>query len=218
RSMFFSLCINGPVVCTNDRRSIQAAELVSFEGTSLGSKPLILRGYLRRPVGSGPFPAVVLLPGCDGVAEPLDQNWGMRLADWGYLTLTLDSVSPRGLKNICGGGGRPDMQFDAYRALDFLAGKQFVDAKRVAVLGFSYGGFLSLSAIEDGPVERAAKTRVAAAAAFSPSCLATKGPMTAPSLILIGENATGVLQTHAANLRAVKTISGCRGQKTLVFH
>lgn len=188
RNLFFSLCINGPVVCANDQRSVPAAELVSFEGTSLiGSRSLMLKGYLRRPAGAGPFPAVVLLPGCNGVAEPLDQNWGVRLAEWGYLTLTVDSVSPRGLKNICGGGGRPDMQFDAYRALDFLAGKEFVDAKRAAVLGFSYGGFLGLSAIENGPVEQAAKNRFAAAAAFYPRCLGIKGPMTAPSLILIGE-------------------------------
>ena len=187
RSIYFSLCINGPLVCASDQRSVPAAEQVSFEGTSLVGRPLMLRGYLRRPAGAGPFPAVVLLPGCNGTAEPLDLNWGVRLVEWGYLTLTVDSVSPRGLKNICGGGARPDMQFDAYRALDFLAGKEFVDAKRAAVLGFSYGGFLSLSAIEYGPVERAAKNKFAAATAFYPPCLGIKGPMTVPSLILIGE-------------------------------
>jgi len=79
------------------------------------------------------------------------------------------------------------MQFDAYRALDFLAGKEFVDAKRAAVLGFSYGGFLSLSSVEDGPVERSANNKFVAAAAFYPLCLGIKGPMTVPSLILIGE-------------------------------
>jgi len=187
RSMFFSLCINGPLVCASDQRSVPAAEQVSFEGTSLVGRPLMLRGYLRRPAGAGPLPAVVLLPGCNGTAEPLDQNWGVRLAEWGYVTLTVDSLSPRGLKNICGGGARPDMQFDAYRALDFLAEKEFVDAKRAAVLGFSYGGFLSLSAIEYGPVERAAKNKFAAATAFYPPCLGIKGPMTVTSLILIGE-------------------------------
>ena len=187
RSMFFSLCINGPLVCASDQRSVPAAEQVSFEGTSLVGRPLMLRGYLRRPAGAGPFPAVVMLPGCNGTAEPLDQNWGVRLVEWGYVTLTVDSLSPRGLKNICGGGARLDMQFDAYRALDFLAGREFVDAKRAALLGFSYGGFLSLSAIENGPVERAAKNKFAAATAFYPPCLSIKGPMTTPSLILIGD-------------------------------
>jgi dienelactone hydrolase len=158
-----------------------------FRGYLAGLAPLMLKGYLRRPAGAGPFPAVVLLPGCNGTAEPLDQNWGVRLVEWGYLTLTVDSVSPRGLKNICGGGARSDMQFDAHRALDFPAGKEFVNAKRAAVLGFSYGGFLSLSAIENGQVERAAENKFAAAIAFYPPCQFIKGPMTTPSLILIGE-------------------------------
>jgi dienelactone hydrolase len=111
----------------------------------------------------------------------------VRLAEWGYVTLTVDSLSPRRLKNICSGGGAPDMQFDAYRALDFLAGREFVDAGRVAVLGFSYGGFLSLSAVERGPVEHAAKNKFRAAAAFYPRCLAVKGPLIVPGLIMIGD-------------------------------
>jgi dienelactone hydrolase len=76
------------------------------------------------------------------------------------------------------------MQFDAYRALDFLTGKKFVDAKRAAVLGFSYGGF---TIRHRKIVERAAKNKFAAATAFYPPCLRIKGPMTTPSLILIGE-------------------------------
>jgi hypothetical protein len=74
-NLFFSLCIASPLACTNDQRPVPAAERVDFEGTSLTGR-LMLKGYLRRPAGAGPFPAVVLLPGCGGSAEPLDQNWG----------------------------------------------------------------------------------------------------------------------------------------------
>jgi dienelactone hydrolase len=183
-----ALCFNSPLVCTDDRRTLTPAEVVGFQGLSLSSKPLTLRGYLRHPDGAVPFPAVVLLHGCDGSPEPLDQLWGARIAGWGYVTLTIDRFGPRGLKNTCVPGRTPkDTAFDAYQALNFLVQQPFVDATRVAVVGFSQGGWLSLSSIERGTTEQVSKNKFRAAAAFYPPCLAIQGPMTVPTLILIGE-------------------------------
>jgi dienelactone hydrolase len=187
-AMYRSLCISGPLLCSDDPRSATPAEVVGFEGQSFSSTPLTLRGYLRRPDGVGPFPAVVLLHGCNGFAGQLDQNWGMKIAAWGYVTLTVDRFGPRRLKNTCRGGGPPDVAFDAYRALDFLVQQQFVDPRRVIVVGFSQGGWLSLSSVERGTVEQASEKKFRAAAAFYPPCTAVKGPMTVPTLILIGES------------------------------
>jgi dienelactone hydrolase len=186
-AMYRSLCISGPLLCSDDPRSATPAEVVGFEGQSLTSTPLTLRGYLRRPDGAGPFPAIVLLHGCNGFPEQLDQNWGVKIAAWGYVTLTIDRFGPRRLKNTCSGGGPPDVVFDAYRALDFLVQQRFVDPRRVIVVGFSQGGWLSLSSVERGTVERASEKKFRAAAAFYPPCTAVKGPMTVPTLILIGE-------------------------------
>lgn len=184
-----ALCFNSPLVCTDDRSPLAPAEVVEFPGLSLTSKPLSLRGYLRRPDGTGPFPAVVLLHGCDGSPEPLDQLWGTRIAGWGYATLTIDRFGPRGLKNTCLPGRAPkDMAFDAYQALNFLAQQPFIDAMRIAAVGFSQGGWLSLSSVERGTVEQVSRNKFRAAAAFYPPCLAVQGPMTVPTLILIGEN------------------------------
>jgi dienelactone hydrolase len=185
RSMYTALCLSGPLLCTRDPAS--AAEIVEFQNTPVLGRPVMLRGYLRRPSGAGPFPAVVLLHGCHGFAESLDQNWGARLVEWGYVTLTVDNFSARGLKNSCRGGLPMDVSFDAYRALDFLSLRPFVDAGRAVVLGFSQGGWLSLSSVEHGPIERAAKNRFRAAVAFYPICARINGPMTVPTLILIGE-------------------------------
>lgn len=55
------------------------------------------------------------------------------------------------------------------------------------VVGFSQGGWLSLSSVEGGPIEKAAETKFAAAAAIYPVCGLVKGPMTVPTLILTGE-------------------------------
>ncbi len=66
------------------------------------------------------FPAVVLLHGCNGNWGRLDERWGVTIASWGYVTLTIDSFGPRGIKNSCGSDPPADLLFDAYRGLDFL--------------------------------------------------------------------------------------------------
>jgi Polyketide cyclase / dehydrase and lipid transport len=91
-TMYRSLCIGGPLLCSDDPHSATPAEVVGFEGQSFISTALTLRGYLRRPDGAGPFPAIVLLHGCNGFPEQLDQNWGVKITAWGYVTLTVDSA------------------------------------------------------------------------------------------------------------------------------
>ena len=87
---------------------------------------------------------MVLLHGCDGNWQRLDQRWGKRIASWGYVTLTVDSFGPRGIQNTCSSGAPADLAFDAYRALNFLVRQPFVDPARIAALGFSQGGWLTL--------------------------------------------------------------------------
>jgi dienelactone hydrolase len=115
--MHSALRLYGSLRCARDPA---ASEIVEFHSTAVLGEPVMLRGYLRRPSGTGPIPAVVLLHGCAGFAESLDQKWGPKLAKWGYVILTVDSFSARGLQNGCRGGPPIDAFFDAYRALDFL--------------------------------------------------------------------------------------------------
>jgi dienelactone hydrolase len=189
-AFYRGLCMNSPLRCSEDHRPLTAATVVEFDGlSSLSFKQLTLRGYLRRPDRSGPAPAVVLLHGCGGLPKPLDENWAARIVGWGYVTLTVDSFGPRGLKNTCGGAvSVSEMALDPYQALKFLVRQNYVDPKRVVVLGFSQGGWLGLSSVERGPVETAATNKFVAAAAFYPLCRGINGPMTVPTLILIGES------------------------------
>jgi dienelactone hydrolase len=151
------------------------------------SAPQPLQGFLRQPGGAGRSPAVVLLHACNGNWRQLDERWGKRIASWGYVTLTVDSFGPRGLQNTCTSGAPTALAFDAYRALDFLVQKPFVDPTRVAALGFSQGGWLTLTSVERGIVEKVARNKFRAAVAFYPPCLDFKDDMTVPTLILIGE-------------------------------
>ena len=76
-----------------------------------------LAGYLAKPEGDGPFPAVVLMHGCGGLEKNTSHRTVWRgisshaalLNDNGYVTLILDSSSPRRMKS-CGDFNR-SMQF-----------------------------------------------------------------------------------------------------------
>ncbi|MGZ3293889.1 MAG: dienelactone hydrolase family protein [Xanthobacteraceae bacterium] len=177
------LCAGLP--CRAQFPSVPPAEQIEI---SLSPLPFDLRGFLRRPEGTGRFPAVVLLPACGQYTQPLDEDWGARISSWGYVALTIDGFSPRGITH-CGQGisEYPDLSLDAYRGLNFLASKKFVDAKRIAVVGFAWGAVQTISAVEHGEIERASEHKFRAAAAFFPLCASLKGNMTVPTLILIGE-------------------------------
>jgi dienelactone hydrolase len=150
------------------------------------ASPHPLQGYLRQSNHAGPSPAVVLLHSCNGDWGRLDERWAKRIASWGYVTLTVDSFGPRGIKS-CGDAAPNDLAMDAYRALNFLVRAPFVDPARVAVLGFAEGGRMALMAVEHGAIEQTSPNKFRAAVAFYPPCRWSRGDMTVPTLILIGE-------------------------------
>jgi dienelactone hydrolase len=159
--------------------------VVELETPLTGTPPL--QGYLRRPEGVGPSPAVVLLHSCNGNWRRIDQRWGPSIASWGYVTLAVDSFETRGIKSACTGTGPVDMTLDGYRALAYLVKQPFVDPSRIAVVGFSQGGRIALTSVERGIIEQTSKDKFRAAVAFYPPCSPFKDDMTVPVLIMVGE-------------------------------
>ncbi|MFQ5852605.1 MAG: dienelactone hydrolase family protein, partial [Candidatus Binatia bacterium] len=144
---------------------------------------------LTKPVGEGPFPAVVLLHGCSGIV-PHYGVWADRLAGWGYVALQVDSLKPRGETYIC------DKVFaispftrakDAHAAKAYLAGLRFVRGEQIAVLGWSHGGWATLLTLNNSPNVERWSDPFQAAVAFYPWCRGAIYHLDAPLLILIGE-------------------------------
>lgn len=190
-----------------------AAERVQFESARYQVGPLqqrlarerseavvrppadVIAGYLTRPQGDGPFPAIVHLHGCGGLPKAFKAGtdkgqWSEQLAAWGYAVLVVDSFTTRGIEQACTTAGPAASRIaDAYGALAYLATLPFVDPNRIALLGFSQGAITALALVGERDFdlfENEAAHKFKAAVAFYPAC-PEDGTMTVPTLILIGE-------------------------------
>ncbi|MGO4871156.1 MAG: dienelactone hydrolase family protein [Roseiarcus sp.] len=183
-----------------------AEELVKFDGAAprlhrveeptapngdtiaSGERGEPIQGYLTRPGGQGPFPAVVLLHTCLGLPAG-KRSIGDMFARWGYVALFVDDFATRGVKETC------SVDFDeavpdAFGALAFLSRLPYVDPKRVAAVGWSQGAdtalqiassrFVSAFAVPGG-------AKFKAAAAFYPPCENQANvDLAIPTLVLVG--------------------------------
>lgn len=181
-----------------------AAQPVHFPGVTVGNSSAgpEITGWLYRPVGPGPFPAIVLAHTCAGVNDHTD-IWGKRLADWGYVTLTPDSFGPRGQKSVCGRGNvvsGSTRVADIAGALDFLNAQPFVRRGRIGLIGHSHGGWTTMLAVQKS--YGLAGHGLKAAVAYYPGCSAVfDRDVAVPLLILIGDKDDW---TPAANCRRLQ--------------
>jgi carboxymethylenebutenolidase len=139
-------------------------ETVHFQS---GDGTTRLIGYLYRPEGRGPHPAIVLLHGRAGVYSSLAKGvynsgtlskrhkfWGEFWAARGYVALLVDSFGPRGHWEGFGRGSydeRPSevseqtvRPLDAYGALAFLRQRRDVIGDRIGLQGWSNGAMTTL--------------------------------------------------------------------------
>jgi dienelactone hydrolase len=155
-------------------------------GVSFPGPAVTLRGGIVKPEGVGPFPAVVLLHGCNGVIANY-QTWARRLASWGYVALIVDSFGPRGIQDVCGGGNAVPYATrieDAKAAAAYLRGQSFVQGDRIGVIGFSHGGTTAVRLVQTPD----AATVFKAAVAFYPGCKEASGRPSLPALVLGGDS------------------------------
>jgi dipeptidyl aminopeptidase/acylaminoacyl peptidase len=121
-------------------------EFKSFDGMKIPA-------FYYRPAGPGPFPVVINIHGgpeaqsrpyFSGFVQFLVSEAGIAVLDpnvrgsdgYGKTYLTLDN-----------GARREDSVKDIGALLDWVAGQKDLDAKRVAVVGGSYGGYMVLASL-----------------------------------------------------------------------
>jgi dienelactone hydrolase len=161
-----------------------AGALIEFPNVTDQAKPQHLLGYLARPDGPGPFPAVVVLHGCAGISGA-SAGTADQLKAWGYVVLAVDSLGPRGISDRCR-DLFDEQAIDAYAALKYLSKQSFVDPGRVAVLGYSMGGGSALDAVQRGAINTLFPEKFAAAIAYFPWCSGRSAMVDVPTMILIG--------------------------------
>jgi dienelactone hydrolase len=115
---------------------------------SLHDAPLAIGARLRLPrAATHEHPAVLILHGSAGPSLR-EGGYADVLNEAGFVTLEPDQWAARGLRG--GADGRPKTVLetlpDVYGARAFLAAHPAVDAGRVGVIGFSFGGVATMLA------------------------------------------------------------------------
>lgn len=141
-----------------------------FEELTYLSKGLKIKGYLYRPPGPGPAPAIIYSHGSvrrGQLVEPRRYEWrAYRLARLGYAVLVAERRGYGGSEGegVIGGEGNPNsLRYglpgevqDVLSAIAYLKGRPEIDATRIALLGKSLGGLVSLLAAAERPDLRGA--------------------------------------------------------------
>lgn len=170
-----------------------AADTVHFPTTA--EDHTTLTGYLAHPGGAGPYPAVIFLPGCDGVLTDIDRAYDASFASANYVVLSLDTHGSRHVGNTCGHSEGVltalTQAKDAIGANVYLRTLSYVDPNRIVVIGWSWGGTGALVASAKALPAAVGATDATfrAAAAFYPECDYLQQYASSPRLpvlILIG--------------------------------
>lgn len=115
-------------------------------------------GTLVLPEGASadaPVPVMVILHGSGGISEGREDRYAKLFAENGIASLTVDYYSPRGvtkdtpyvMKTMI--ATEVDIMADAYSALKVLGTHPAIDASRIGVTGYSYGGMATRYVLDD---------------------------------------------------------------------
>jgi dienelactone hydrolase len=153
------LCAIGGVALLAPSAFAQFArqEIVTFQSITISDNDLLqgktegksvtIAGRLLLPKATPDVkqPAVILIHGSGGIggSAATVAGWERELTSAGFAVLTVDSFTGRGLVSTIADQsqlGRFNAIVDAYRALDMVAKHRNIDARKIAVMGFSRGG------------------------------------------------------------------------------
>ena len=110
---------------------------VPYEGTTLAAL------FMPAQDATGPAPTVVVVNGMDNAKEMSIFFCGLEFARRGYNTLCLDGPGMGEMRRMRDMPSRYDYEVPGAAAYEYLSRRRDVDAKRVAIMGYSFGGYYS---------------------------------------------------------------------------
>jgi dienelactone hydrolase len=177
-----------------------AAPLPSSHQVDIPLPNGVLHAQLYKPDGDGPFPAVIALHGCGGLAghsesvQPRYRDWAEQLLKAGKAVLLPDSYGSRELGPQCRVKERHVLA-RRERVEDIMASRQWLVQQpwaahdRISLLGWANGASALLWAVRPQLSSRNVEPDFRSAIAFYPDCRISSGlgwSARVPTLLLIG--------------------------------
>lgn len=207
RTLIFALAIVHSPLAAQGQAPAASPEQVTFQSSSANdfrqlltrdsqASPVLVRATLDFPREARErYPAVVVVHTIAGYIDANEGEMAAQLRKAGFATLTYDSFAARNTSGVAlarsGPGLWPAGVADAYAALRLLENHPRIDAKRIAIAGFSYGGEIAhLTAFESlrAPLH-SGRGRFAAHVAFYPAgvfgALADRPAYTGSSILML---------------------------------
>jgi len=110
---------------------------VPYEGTTLAAL------FMKGSTDGRPAPTIVVVNGMDNAKEMSIFFAGREFARRGFNTLCLDGPGMGEMRRMRGMPSRYDYEVPGTAAFDYLATRPDVDTKRIAIFGYSFGGYYS---------------------------------------------------------------------------
>jgi dienelactone hydrolase len=159
-----------------------------------------LRAQLYKPDGDGPFPIVIALHGCGGLAghsepvQPRYRDWAEQLLKAGNAVLLPDSYGSRELGPQCLVKerrvlARRERVADIVASRQWLVQQPWAARERISLLGWANGASALLWAVRPQLSSRGVEPDFRSAIAFYPDCRLSSGlgwSARIPTLLLIG--------------------------------
>jgi dienelactone hydrolase len=160
----------------------------------------ILHAQLYKPEGNGPFPVVIALHGCGGLAGHSDpvqsryRDWAEQLLRAGNAVLLPDSYGSRELGPQCHVGeikirARRERVADIMASRQWLLQQPWAARDRISLLGWANGASALLWAVRPQLLSQGIEPDFRSAIAFYPDCRISSGlgwSARVPTLLLIG--------------------------------
>lgn len=110
-----------------------------------------LQGKLFKPVGSGPFPSIIINHGTGGSVNTYSKNASLEMVTWGFVCISTNYTHSGGVP--CGSpgdcvdaefGASPNNFLRAMKCWDILASLSYTNTNCISTFGHSRGAFLTI--------------------------------------------------------------------------